>query len=79
MPDINNKEEILEKYKNENTVLYPVVEGGAVIAQEIDDKNRLLYIIRKNDELSVEFASNITVEKIIQSDPPHVVTITTQR
>lgn len=53
-----NKQKILEKYKKRKTHIprWLLKNGSVVIAEEVDEENRLHYVIKRGDEFKIEYA-----------------------
>ena len=60
-----DKQAIIKTYKN-NKKLYTLRNQSEVIGQEIDDDNRLVYVVRqKNGEIKLSFAEDEQVVPVI--------------
>ena len=62
-----NKTVILNKYKNINgrKKLLGLKDGGVVIGTEVDEENKLYYIIEKNGKLLLKRAKGQKVSEIV--------------
>lgn len=60
--------EVIHAHKD-RPQLYPVIGGGSVIGQEIDEANHLLYIVKKDGKFFVEHAQNYPIVQKIPRYP----------
>jgi hypothetical protein len=71
---MKNKELLLNKHKDKTEPLYPIITGGNVIAQEVDEDNRLLYIVElESGERDVLFAEDVKIIQIVQKREPVII------
>jgi hypothetical protein len=54
-----DKQELIKKYKQKEkkrTPLWLLGDGSTVIGEEVDENNRLNYVIQKGDKIFIEYA-----------------------
>jgi hypothetical protein len=63
-----NKASVIRKYRNKQE-LYALRNGGSVIGQEIDEENRLVYVVKRKDgTVDVTLAEQeLVIPRIISS------------
>lgn len=64
-----NKASLIRKYRNK-AEMYALRNGGSVIGQEIDEENRLVYVVKRKDgTVDVSLAEQeVIVPRILQSN-----------
>ncbi len=61
------KDEVLQKFKEKpvHEKLLQLKRGGSVIGEEVDEENRLWYVIEKEGQITLERANGKLVENIV--------------
>lgn len=74
---IIDKIKILNKFKNlkEKRKLLSLKNNGIVIGTEVDEENKLYYVIERNGELFLERAKNQKISEIVWRQDSTKVTI----
>lgn len=54
-----NKQAIINRYKNKTEPQSILPDGRIVLGEEVDELNRLNYVIKDGNKLSVEYAGNV--------------------
>jgi hypothetical protein len=66
-----NKPDIINRYHRQpkHTARWKLRDGAVVIGEEIDELNRLQYVIKRGNEITVELAEGIIpVENLIKGN-----------
>ena len=58
----NDKNKLLKyKERKDKKTLFKAAKGGNIVGEEVDQNNRLLYVIEKDSQLSLHYAEEIDV------------------
>lgn len=53
-----NIDEIIKKYENDPQKRWLLPDGSIVIGEEVDEENKLHYVIKNGDTITVDYAGN---------------------
>jgi hypothetical protein len=61
---------MLKRHKN-GKELYKLREGGGIIGQEVDEENRLVYVVkRENGKVEISYAEHEDIIPSVVQQPP---------
>ena len=70
-----NEQQIIDTYRDA-PALYGLHDGRDVIGHEADAENRLVYVVRRGEEITLEYATDVQPIMTIVPTPGHSVTVT---
>lgn len=74
---MKDRKQLAHKYSHPQTQknLWILKDGAMVVGEEVDDDNRLLYVIKKGNDITVDYASNHKPVSLLRAPKVETVTI----